>query len=82
MTDHGPDDHDADLFDDLEDVIDCPSCGQEIYAYAERCPACGVWLAMRHRQVKGMERAQYRLWPWVVGAVVVMILLVWVIGGF
>lgn len=77
MTNLGPDDHDADLFDDGGDVIDCPHCGEEIYAYAEKCPACGTWLQMRHRQVKGFERKRYMVWPWVVLALVAAIVLFW-----
>src|SRR5690606_4879494 len=55
MTDdryQGPDQSDADLFDDELDVIDCPHCHAELYAYADKCPHCGTWLAMRHRNVK------------------------------
>ncbi len=80
MTDLGPDDHDADLFDDAADVIDCPHCGAEVYAYAEKCPGCGVWLQMRHRQVKGFGRTRHAIWPWVVAALVAVIVLVWVVG--
>ncbi len=80
MTDEryeGPDDHDADLFDDELDVIDCPHCGSEIYAYAQKCPHCGIWLAMRHRQVKniGRSRVRYRLWGWIVALIVAAFIL-------
>ncbi|MHB1156076.1 MAG: zinc ribbon domain-containing protein [Phycisphaerales bacterium] len=75
----GPDDHDADLFDDELDVIDCPHCGAEIYAYAEKCPRCGSWLAMRHREVKGVSRRRkYRLWGWGVALLIVAFML-WLI---
>ena len=77
MTYAGPDDHDADLFDDLEDVIDCPACGHEIYAYAEKCPACGVWLQMKHRQPKDTRPTRNAIWPWVVGLMILLILLLW-----
>jgi len=63
----GPDEHDADLLDDGEDVIDCPHCEREVYAYAEQCPHCRMWLLAGDRAVQGMDRSKYRWWRWVVG---------------
>lgn len=76
----GPDQSDADLFDDELDVIDCPHCGAEIYAYAEKCPQCGTWLAMRHRNVKNVTRprARYRWWGWIVALLIIAFVL-WLI---
>ncbi|MFA7237877.1 MAG: zinc ribbon domain-containing protein [Phycisphaeraceae bacterium] len=83
----GPDDHDADLFDDELDVIDCPHCGTEIYAYAEKCPRCGSWLTMRHRNINPRKHPRprprmYHLGGWVV-ALLVMAFILWLIfqGG-
>jgi hypothetical protein len=81
----GPDDHDADLFDDETDVIDCPHCGAEIYAYAEKCPRCGTWLTLRHRSINPRKHPRprmYYLGGWVVALLVIAFIL-WLIfqGG-
>ncbi len=80
-TNDGPDDNDADLFDEMSDVIDCPKCGAEIYAYSEKCPVCGVWLHMRHRQVKSFSnkrKTQRWLWP-LVGLICVLLILLFIL---
>jgi DNA-directed RNA polymerase subunit RPC12/RpoP len=73
----GPDHADQDLMDDAADLIDCPHCGGEIYAYAERCPQCGTWLSMKHREPKGLARHRRfrRWWPVVVGLVILAFVL-------
>ncbi len=75
----GPDEGDADLFDEMDDVIDCPKCGAEIYAYSEKCPKCGVWLAMRERSVKGIGKGgrgrMFSRWLLAVVAVVCVLLI-------
>jgi len=62
----GPDEHDADLLDEGEDVIDCPHCRREVYADAEQCPHCRMWLSMDDTAVEGVRRAKYRWRRWVV----------------
>lgn len=48
--DDGPDEIDADLFDEeTVDTTRCPHCGEEIYAEADRCPRCGTWLSEAER---------------------------------
>lgn len=43
MIDEGPGEHDAHLMDDdLDETVPCARCGQDIWAYAQRCPECGV----------------------------------------
>jgi hypothetical protein len=82
----GPDDHDADLFDDTDqtDVVDCPGCGGEIYAEAEQCPECGTWLAMHDRSVKrpARSRLRYRWWTLIVVILLATIAVVWVLWGW
>lgn len=77
----GPDEHDGDLLDDSGDVIDCPHCGEEVYAYAEQCPHCRTWLSVRHRVLKGIGRARRGWWRWVTVVIVVVIFIVWVMTG-
>lgn len=74
----GPDDHDADLFSDLEDVMDCPSCNAEIYAYAEQCPECGVWLTMRHREVKGHRGESSSSVRTIIIVLIILSMLAWI----
>lgn len=73
----GPDDADADLFEDGSEVIDCPRCGAEIYAYAEKCPKCGVWLQMADRQIKGERQSPWRRWRTAGVVLMVALLLLW-----
>lgn len=78
MTDPGPDEHDADLMDEgSDDQIACPHCGAAVWADAEQCPSCGMWLteAERDDAARGGRRWWKRTWPYVVGLMVV--LLVW-----
>jgi hypothetical protein len=30
--------------DGLGDLLNCPECGAEVYADAERCPECEAWI--------------------------------------
>lgn len=30
--------------DEDSEVLPCPSCGAEVFAEAEKCPACGDWI--------------------------------------
>ena len=77
--DEGPDDADADLFGPGADVMDCPRCGHEIYAEAERCPSCGVWLTMKHPPIKG-EHGGHR-WQAVVVALMVLLMILFIVAG-
>lgn len=59
-VDSGPDDRDADLFDEGDGLAACPECGAELYVDAERCEECGVWLTAEHR--RGGERPTWKAW--------------------
>lgn len=37
-------DDDPELDHDDESTIECSNCGEEIFADAEQCPHCGVWI--------------------------------------
>lgn len=75
---HGPDEHDADLFDDVDDdlneptrTVRCPQCRAAVYADADRCGACGHWFTL--------EQATRRAAPWwtwlIVGLIVGLLIL-------
>lgn len=83
MTD-GPDDRDADLLDDdgQTEVIACPACGADVYAEADRCPRCGEWITSEAIGRAGPGRGRSRWWPWVVAALIALIVIVWVLGGW
>lgn len=74
-SDRGPDDHDADLFDDEDgdELAECPACGAAIFADAERCPSCGHWIS-RSERIDRDERRQ-RLWKLVAGLLAVLLVL-------
>jgi len=76
--DRGPDEHDADLFDDEDGdgTIDCPACGASIYADTERCPQCGHWIIRDERL--GREDRRQRLWKWIAG-LLVLLLVLWLV---
>jgi hypothetical protein len=42
MINEGPGEHDRHLMDDAEETVACAHCGRQIWAYAPRCPHCGV----------------------------------------
>ena len=72
----GPDEHDADLFDDehaVVDVIDCPACGAGVYVGADRCPKCGHWITRNDRA--GRDERRQRLWKIVAGLLAVLLIL-------
>lgn len=52
-VDGGPDDRDADLFDEGDGLAACPACGAELYIDAEKCEECGEWLSAEHRRSAG-----------------------------
>ena len=70
----GPDDADADLFDDGEpadtgtDLLGCGECGHMMYAYADHCPRCGAWRTKRQRERRGA-------WTFAVAIMVVLIVI-------
>lgn len=33
-----------------DDITDCPECGTEVYAIADRCPKCGHWFVESDRR--------------------------------
>lgn len=68
---------------DLEDpdgdetaTLNCPSCGEEVYYEADRCPECGQWIIPRVAEPAGLRRG------WFIAAVIAAILglLVWVLA--
>lgn len=78
--DEGPDDADADLFGPGADVMDCPRCGHEIYAEADQCPSCGVWLTMKHPPIKGEHGGGHR-WQAVVVTLMVLLMILFIVAG-
>ncbi len=39
-----PLEQDVDADDEANEILPCPSCGQEVFEDAERCPYCGDWI--------------------------------------
>lgn len=78
QVDDGPDDRDADLFDESDDVEACPHCGAEVYIDAEKCPECDNWITSeKHDDYRSEEGgAPWYAWVIVVGLVVLFILLI------
>lgn len=37
---------DDESWEDDTDVVDCPSCGAEVYEDAVRCPVCGEYVSL------------------------------------
>jgi rRNA maturation protein Nop10 len=51
---------------DLEDsdadetpTLNCPSCGEEVYHEADRCPECGEWIIARVAEPAGPPRGWF-----------------------
>ena len=79
-VDTGPDERDADLLDDGDDVESCPECGGEVYVDSERCPDCGHWLTSGEGS-HIREDAEGAPWQaWVIVIAVVALILLFVFG--
>ena len=61
-----PLEQDIDADDDVNEVLPCPSCGQEVFEDAERCPYCGDWI------VPGSGRGQLH-WVWMIAGILALI---------
>ena len=78
----GPGEHDAHLMDDdPSEQVPCARCGESIWAYAQRCPACGVYFSGEAWQFQPAgPKATGRLSWWhvlVVGLIVAALLMWW-----
>jgi predicted RNA-binding Zn-ribbon protein involved in translation (DUF1610 family) len=81
-ADYDPDDRDAPLPEDLDDgddepdeTVACPSCRRRIHEDAALCPHCGEWII---DDSPAAQRSRGWFWPLMVGALVAMILSLWV----
>ena len=76
MIEEGPGEHDAHLMDDDEtETVDCPRCGQAIWAYTQRCDYCGVNFSGEAWQfeIADEDRRPLLFWPAVVIVVIVVV---------
>lgn len=64
--------------DELDEVIDCPNCGREIYADAEQCNHCGHWITVDDYNRELHRRNPLRL---VLVLVIVLLIAVFVVMG-
>ena len=58
------------MHDDDNAMAYCPSCGREVFEFAEKCPHCGDWITPTYRSPRGLG------WHRLV-IIVVVALLVW-----
>jgi len=78
----GPGSHDSHLLDDdteQNDYVPCAQCGEQILAFAERCPACGHWFAAGEAWQAASPEAGFPRWVVVTGAIVLVALLMWLL---
>ncbi len=61
-----PLEQDLDSDDPEDDLVACPSCGNDVYEDAEKCPHCGDWMIPH----SGSRRLH---WIWVLAAVAVLV---------
>ena len=83
----GPGEHDAHLLDDDgDDTTSCPSCGCQVWAFAESCPQCGVifrgeaWekkIAGEPDRGQGWSRSRFRGRLYWCGAVLLLLALIY-----
>lgn len=64
----------ADPAGDEHDAVACPHCGEEIYADAEQCPACGQWLTRAE-----LARSTQPPWLAVVAVLLAVALVLWLL---
>ena len=67
--DEGPGEHDAHLMDDdPQQTVPCARCGEHVWAYAQRCPNCGVHYSGEAWQFRyddgGAPRGSATRWWW------------------
>ena len=72
--DEGPGEHDAHLMDDNPDqMVACARCGDPVWAYAQRCPKCGIHYSgeawqFRYDDESGRPRLAVGRWWWLAAA--------------
>jgi len=73
VKDEGPLETDLeDLGDDGEtDTVPCPSCGEDIYQGADRCPVCGRYVVPR------LATRPRGKWHWLIVALLLAALVWW-----
>lgn len=69
-----PQDIDLEPWDDDEDTVECPYCGQEVYDGVVRCPYCRAFL---FGDSPAGRRAHGWFWPIMVAVLVAVILVMW-----
>lgn len=72
MDDNDPDD-DASDFDD-ENTVQCPSCSEQVWAEADKCPHCGGWFQGQAWENKTAGGPAPRYWFWWVAACLLVIM--------
>jgi ribosomal protein L32 len=78
----GPGEHDHHLLDDdteANDYVNCAQCGEQILAFAERCPSCGHFFTEGEAWQHAEDEAGLPKWLIGVVALVVIALLLWII---
>ncbi len=83
--DEGPGEHDTHLMaDDPSDTTPCARCGEEIWAYSQRCHHCGLHFSGEAWQFTpaGEAQAPVRQWWRWVAALVVVAMLWWLLSYF
>jgi len=63
-----------DAFDEEPDEAPCPACSRMVYEDTPKCPYCGEWIAPAG---SADQRSRTWLWPLVVVALILLILVAW-----
>lgn len=70
------DDDDDDYGDDTPELVECPSCGVEIYEESVLCPSCGEYITHRTSPMAG--RPLWFALLGLAGIIAVIVSLMWI----
>ena len=71
--------YDDDDESDEAEAAHCPECGQPVYDFSDKCPACGYWLSAADRRAMWSGESK-PAWLKITALVVLIILLLGLFG--